>query len=52
MALELVFFVQILSCSDLFFDVLRDIDLIFGMWLYLVELQFKLSKMGAIFLVK
>ena len=41
MALELVFFVQILSCSDLFFDVLRDIDLIFGMWLYLVELQFK-----------
>ena len=39
MALELVFFVQILSCPD--FDVLWDIDLIFGMWLYLDELQFK-----------
>jgi hypothetical protein len=40
MALELVFFVQILSFPD-FFYVLRDIDLIFGMWLYLDELQFK-----------
>jgi hypothetical protein len=27
--------------SGLFFDVLWDIDLIFGMWLYLDELQFK-----------
>ena len=41
MTLELVFFVQILSCPGFFFDVLWDIDLIFGMWLYLVELQFK-----------
>jgi hypothetical protein len=41
MALELVFFVQIFSCPDFFFDVLWDIDLIFGMWLYLDELQFK-----------
>jgi hypothetical protein len=42
MALELVFYVQILSCPD-FFDVLWDIDLIFGMGLYLDELQFKLE---------
>ena len=27
--------------SELFFDVLWDIDLIFGMWLYRDELQFK-----------
>ena len=40
MALELVFFVQILSCPDFFFYVLWDIDLIFGMSLYLEELQF------------
>jgi hypothetical protein len=40
MALELVFLVQILSCPDFFFYVLWDIDLIFGMWLYLDELQF------------
>ena len=40
MALELVFFVQILSCPN-FFDVFWDIDLIFGMWLYLDELPFK-----------
>jgi hypothetical protein len=40
MALELVFYVQILSCPD-FFDVLWDIDLIFGMWLYPGELQLK-----------
>ena len=40
MVLELVFFVQILSCLYFFFDVLWDIDLIFGMWLYLDELQF------------
>ena len=39
--LELVFFVQILSCPDFFLDVLWYIDLIFGMWLYLDELQFK-----------
>ena len=39
MALELVFFVQILSCPD-FFDVFWDIDLILGMWLYLDELPF------------
>ena len=33
-------FFQIFSCPDLFFtDVLWDIDLIFGMWLYLDELQ-------------
>jgi hypothetical protein len=42
MALELVFFV----CSNCklsgdLFDVLWYIDLIFGMWLYLDELQFK-----------
>ena len=44
MNLELVFFVQILSCPDLFFtDVLWDIDLIFGMWLYLDESQFKVE---------
>jgi hypothetical protein len=41
MALALVFFVQILSCPNFFFDVLWDIDLIFGMWLYRDELQFK-----------
>ena len=41
MTLELVFFVQILSCPDFFFAVLWDIDLIFGMWLYLDDLQFK-----------
>jgi hypothetical protein len=35
-----VFFVQILSCLYFFFDVLWDIDLIFGMWLYLDELQY------------
>jgi hypothetical protein len=44
MALELVFFV----CSNCklsgdLFDVPRYIDLIFGMWLYLDELQFKLE---------
>ena len=38
MALELVFIVQILSVRT-FFYVLWDIDLIFGMWLYLYELQ-------------
>ena len=31
--------IQILSCPD-FFDVFWDIDLIFGMWLYLDELPF------------
>jgi hypothetical protein len=41
MSFELVFFVQILSCPDFLFYVLWDIDLIFGMWLYLDELQFK-----------
>ena len=41
MALELVFIVQILSYPNFFFDVLWDIDLIFGMLLYLDELQFK-----------
>ena len=41
MALELVFFVQILSCPDFLFYVLWDIDLIFGMWLYLDDLHFK-----------
>ena len=41
MALELVFFVQMFSCLDFFFYLLWDIDLIFGMWLYLDELQFK-----------
>jgi hypothetical protein len=41
MALELVFFVQIWSCPNLSFYVLWYIDLIFGMWLYLDELQFK-----------
>jgi hypothetical protein len=39
--LNLYFFFQILSCPGFFFDVLWDIDLIFGMWLYLDELQFK-----------
>jgi hypothetical protein len=39
-ALELVFFVQMFSCPDVFFNVLWDIDLIFGMLLYLDELQF------------
>ena len=41
MALDLVFFVQILSCPDFIFYVLCDINLIFGMWLCLDELQFK-----------
>ena len=41
LAFELVFFVQILSCPNSFFDVLWYIDLIFGMLLYLNELQFK-----------
>jgi hypothetical protein len=41
MAFELVFFVQILSCPTFFFDVLWYIYLIFGMWLYLDELQFR-----------
>jgi hypothetical protein len=41
MARELVFFVQMFSCLDFFFYLLWDIDLIFGMWLYLDELQFK-----------
>ena len=41
MSFELVFFVQILSCPDFLFYVLWDIDLIFGMWLYLDELHFK-----------
>jgi hypothetical protein len=40
MAIELVFFVQILSCPDFFFMSFEIIDLIFGMWLYLDELQF------------
>jgi hypothetical protein len=39
MALELVFFVQMFSCPDFFFYLLWDIDLIFGMLLYLDELQ-------------
>ena len=33
--------IKILSCPDFFFYVLWYIDLIFGMWLYLDELQFK-----------
>jgi hypothetical protein len=33
--------IKILSCPDFFFDVLWYIDLIFGMWLYLDDLQFK-----------
>jgi hypothetical protein len=41
MAIELVFFVQILSCPNFIFDVLWYIDLIFGLWLYLDDLQFK-----------
>ena len=41
MTLELVFFCSNLKLSGLFFDVLWYIDLIFGMWLYLDELQFK-----------
>jgi hypothetical protein len=41
MALELVFFVQMFSCSDFFINLLWDIDLLFGLWLYLDELQFK-----------
>jgi hypothetical protein len=41
MALELVFFVQMFSCPDFFFNFLWDIDLIFGMLLYLDEIQFK-----------
>jgi hypothetical protein len=41
MVLELVFFVQMFSCPDFFFYLLWDIDLIFGVWLYLDELQFK-----------
>ena len=41
MAIELVFFCSNLKLLGLFFDVLWYIDLIFGMWLYLDELQFK-----------
>ena len=33
--------IKILSCPDFFLDVLSYIDLIFDMWLYLDELQFK-----------
>jgi hypothetical protein len=43
MALELVFFCSNLKLSGLFFDVLWYIDLIFGMWLYLDVLQFKVE---------
>ena len=41
MALELVFFVQILSCPYFFLTSFDIFDLIFGIWLYLDELQFK-----------
>ena len=40
MAIELVFFVQILSCPYFFLTSFDIFDLIFGMWLYLDELQF------------
>ena len=33
--------IKILSCPNFFFDVPWDIDFIFGMWLYLDELQIK-----------
>ena len=43
MVFELVKFGQIFSCHRFFFDMLRDIDLIFGIWVYNDELQIKFT---------